>query len=48
MKMACELAIAVNQDCNQYLHDRLLMLEQQLATINRLALTNKLGRRRPG
>ena len=42
MKSARELPIAVNQDCDQYLHDRLLLLEQQLATANRLALTNEL------
>lgn len=42
MKTARELPIAVNQDCDQYLHDRLLLLEQQLATVNRLALTNEL------
>lgn len=42
MKTARQLPISVNQDCAQYLHDRLLLLEQQLATVNRLALTNKL------
>jgi hypothetical protein len=42
MKTARELPIAVNQDCDQYLQDRLLLLEQQLATVNRLALTNEL------
>lgn len=42
MKTACELPIAVNQDCDQYLHDRLLLLEQQLAKVNHLALTNEL------
>ncbi|WP_075790977.1 Tn3 family transposase [Massilia putida] len=42
MRTARELPIAVNQDCDQYLHDRLLLLEEQLATVNRLALTNEL------
>jgi hypothetical protein len=42
MKTARELPISVNQDCDQYLHDRLLLLEQQLATVNRLALSNDL------
>ena len=42
MKTARELPIAVIQDCDQYLNDRLLLLEQQLARVNRLALTNKL------
>ncbi len=35
MKAVRQLPIAVNQDCDQYLHDRLLLLEQQLATVNR-------------
>lgn len=42
MKTAHALPISVNQDCDQFLHDRLLLLEQQLATVNRLALTNEL------
>ncbi|WP_075790634.1 Tn3 family transposase [Massilia putida] len=42
MKAASELPIAVDQDCDQYLHDRLLLLEQQLTKVNRLALTNEL------
>ena len=42
MKAARQLPIAVNQDCDQYLHDRLLLLEEQLATVNRLALANEL------
>lgn len=42
MKTAREVPIAVDQDCDRYLHDRLLLLEQQLATVNRLALTNEL------
>ncbi len=42
LKQARELPIAVNSDCNQYLHDRLLLLEQQLDTVNRLALADEL------
>jgi TnpA family transposase len=42
MKMAYELPIAVNQDCDLYLQERLLLLEQQLVTVNRLALANEL------
>lgn len=40
IKTACELPIAVDQDCYQYLHDQLF--EQQLATVKRLTLTNEL------
>jgi hypothetical protein len=29
-------------DCDQYLHDRLTLLETQLATVNRMALANEL------
>jgi len=42
MKMAYELPIAVNQDCDLYLQERFLRLEQQLVTVNRLALANEL------
>lgn len=42
MKQSGELPIAVNQNCDQYLLDRLLLLEEQLATVNRLALANEL------
>lgn len=42
LKQAKELPIAINPDCEQYLHDRLTLLEQQLATVNRLALANEL------
>ncbi len=42
LKHARELPIAVNPDCDQYLHDRLLLLEEQLAKVNRLALANEL------
>jgi len=42
LKLAKELPIAINPDCDQYLHDRLTLIEQQLATVNRLALANEL------
>jgi TnpA family transposase len=42
LKQANALPIAVNADCDQYLHDRLQLLEQQLAMVNRLALANEL------
>lgn len=42
LKQAGELPLAVDTDCNQYLHDRLTLLEEQLATVNRMALTNDL------
>ncbi len=42
LKQARALPIAVNPDCDQYLHDRLLLLEEQLVTVNRLALANEL------
>ncbi|MDX9718706.1 MAG: Tn3 family transposase [Thauera sp.] len=42
LKQANELSIAVSTDCDRYLHDRLTLLEQQLATVNRLALANEL------
>jgi TnpA family transposase len=42
LKQANDLPIAVNADCDQYLHDRLTALEQQLATVNRLAAANEL------
>ena len=38
----CELPLAVITDCDQYLHDRLTLLEAQLATVNRLAAANEL------
>lgn len=40
IKTACELPIAVDQDCYQYLHGQLL--EQQLTTVKRLTVTNEL------
>jgi hypothetical protein len=36
------LPLAVATDCDQYLHDRLTLLETQLATVNRMALANEL------
>ena len=36
------MPIAVNPDCDQYLHERLQLLEEQLCTVNRLALANEL------
>ena len=42
LKQASELPLAVTTDCDQYLHDRLTRLETQLATVNRMALTNEL------
>ena len=42
LKQANELPLAVATDCDQYLHDRLMLLQQQLATVNRLALANEL------
>ena len=42
LKETRALSVAVNSDCNQYLHDRLDLLEEQLATVNRLALANEL------
>ncbi len=41
LKETRALPVAVNSDCNQYLHDRLDLLEEQLATVNRLALANE-------
>ena len=42
MKLASELPLAVATDCDKYLHDRLLLLEEQLATVNRMAAANDL------
>lgn len=42
LKKANSLPVAVNSDCDQYLHDRLRLLENQLSTVNRLALANEL------
>ena len=42
LKLASELPLAVATDCDQYLHERLSLLEQQLATVNRMAAANGL------
>ena len=42
LKLASELALAVATDCDQYLHDRLELLETQLAKVNRMAAANDL------
>ena len=42
LKQTSELPLAVATDCDQYLHDRLTLLETQLATVNRMALANVL------
>jgi len=42
LKLASELPLAVASDCDQYLHERLLLLEHQLATVNRMAAANDL------
>ena len=42
LKQASELPLAVATDCDRYLHDRLTLLETQLATVNRMATANEL------
>ena len=42
LKQAGELPVAVTTDCDKYLHDRLKLLETQLATVNRMAQANDL------
>ena len=42
LKQANALPLAVATDCDQYLSERLELLEAQLATVNRLALANEL------
>ncbi len=42
LKKANQLPLAVATNCNQYFHDRLLLLEQQLAAVNRMAAANDL------
>ncbi len=37
-----QLPLAVATDCEQYLHERLTLLEAQLATVNRMAAANDL------
>lgn len=42
LKLASKLPLAVATDCEQYLRDRLLLLEQRLETVNRMAAANDL------
>lgn len=42
LKESQGLPVAVNTNCDKYLLERLEFLEQQLATVNRLALSNEL------
>lgn len=42
LKQSSALPLAVATDCDQYLHDRLTLLEAQLATVNRMAAANDL------
>ena len=42
LKLANELPLAVPADCDQYLNERLTLLETQLAKVNLMALANEL------
>ncbi len=42
LKLARELPLAVATDCDQYLRERLELLDEQLATVNRMAAANDL------
>ena len=42
LKQSSELPLAVATDCDQYLSERLELLEAQLATVNRMAAANDL------
>jgi TnpA family transposase len=42
LKQAGKLPLAITADCDQYLNDRLLLLEQQLEVVNRLAKADEL------
>lgn len=42
LKQSNEFPLAVVTDCDQYLHDRLTLLETQLASVNRMAAANDL------
>lgn len=42
LKVAGGLPLAVAADCDEYLRDRFSLLEQQLATVNRLAVSDDL------
>jgi len=42
LRQSGALPLAVATDCDQYLHERLMLLETQLATVNRMAAANAL------
>ncbi|MFW9620770.1 MAG: Tn3 family transposase, partial [Macromonas sp.] len=42
LRQSSELPLAVATNCEQYLHERLTLLESQLATVNRMAAANEL------
>ena len=42
LKLATELPVAIETDCDKYLVDRLLLLEQQLEMVNRMAAADHL------
>jgi len=42
LKLSNELNLAVVNDCDQYIKDRLLLLEKQLKTVNHMAASNDL------
>ena len=42
LKQSSALPLAVATDCDQYLHERLTLLETQLAAVNNMALANTL------
>ena len=42
LKLATKLPLAIETTCDKYLADRLLLLEQQLETVNRMAAANDL------
>jgi TnpA family transposase len=42
LKQTGGLRLAVTDDCDKYLHDRLLLLEEQLQTVNRMAEADEL------
>lgn len=42
LKQIDGLSLAVTDDCEKYLHDRLLLLEEQLQTANRMAAADEL------
>ena len=42
LKLNSKLQLTVTTDCDQYLHDRLALLKQQLTTVNHIAAANNL------